>query len=250
MEMLEIGMARPFETFEDTALIKLALAGQDECFAVLIDRHVTAVRRRISSIVRNAADAEDILQEVLLKVWRHLSTFRSESSFRTWMTRVAMNEAWQSYRRQQCRPLCQTLADFNALASPGESPHQSLARLEVTQAILHAVAALPQKYRQVLILRDLEELSSEETAQSLQSSIPAVKTRLFRARLMLIATLQRSKIRRATSVKVGGQFDIPMTPSREDEPRRDYCGKDIAEEGRHSVENRKMFRRVSHDSSA
>lgn len=196
-------MTRPFATFDDTALIKLALAGQDECFAVLINRHMTAVRRRIGSMVRNAADAEDILQEVLLKVWRHLSTFRSESSFRTWMTRVAMNEAWQSYRRQQCRPLCQTLADFNALASPGESPHQSFARLEVTQAILRAVAALPEKYRQVLILRDLEELSSEETAKSLQSSVPAVKTRLFRARIMLITALRRSNVHGGSRVEVG-----------------------------------------------
>lgn len=191
--MPEIAMTPPLATFEDSALIKLALAGQTECFAVLMDRHLVAVRRRIASMVGNAADAEDVLQEVLVTVWRHLSTFRSESSFRTWMTRVAINEVLQSYRRERCRPLCLTLVDLNAFASLDESPYQSLARVELAQVIRSAVAGLPAKYRQVLILRDLKELSERETAQWLELSIPAVKTRLFRARLMLLAALQRSK---------------------------------------------------------
>ena len=92
-------MAPPLATFEDSALIKMALAGQTECFTVLTNRHLPAVRRHIVSIVPNRTDADDLLQEVLLKVWLHLSTFRSESSFRTWMTRVAINEALQSFRQ-------------------------------------------------------------------------------------------------------------------------------------------------------
>ncbi len=88
-------MTPSLATSEDSTLIKLALAGQAECFAVLMDRHLVAVRRRICSMVGNASDADDLLQEVLLKVWRRLSTFRSESSFRTRMTRVAINEALQ-----------------------------------------------------------------------------------------------------------------------------------------------------------
>jgi RNA polymerase sigma-70 factor, ECF subfamily len=186
-------MAPPLATFEDSALIKMALAGQTECFTVLTNRHLPAVRRRIGSIVSNTTDADDLLQEVLLKVWLHLSTFRSESSFRTWMTRVAINEALQSYRRERCRPLCQTPGDLAALASHGESPYQSLARTEATQAVRSAVAGLPANYRQILILRDLEELSVRETAKCLQSSIPSVKTRLFRARLMLLAALRRPR---------------------------------------------------------
>ena len=109
------------------------------------------------------------------------------------MTRVAINEALQSYRRQRYSPLFQSLRDLDGLASHGESPDQSLARVEVTQAIRTAVAGLPAKYRQILILRDLEEFSVRETAQCLQSSIPAVKTRLFRARLMLLTALQRTR---------------------------------------------------------
>jgi RNA polymerase sigma-70 factor (ECF subfamily) len=189
-------MTPPLASLEDSTLIKLALEGHAECFTVLMDRHLVAVRRRIGSMVRNATDADDIIQEVLLKVWRHLSTFRAESSFRTWMTRVAINEAMQSYRRQRSTPHCQAPGDLDAFASPSESPLQSLARVEVARAVRSAVVRLPAKYRQVLILRDFEELGVRETAYWLQSSIATVKTRLFRARHMLLRTLQRSRIRR------------------------------------------------------
>jgi RNA polymerase sigma-70 factor (ECF subfamily) len=179
---------------EDSALIEMILAGQGECFTILMDRHLAAVRRRIRSMVGSAADADDLVQEVLLKVWLRLSTFRSESSFRTWMTRVAINEALQAHRRERCRPpRSQELRDLDTFASPVESPYRSLARTEVIHAVRNAVMKLPAKYRQVLILRDLEQLSTNETAQSLQASIPAVKTRLVRARLMLLAGLQPSK---------------------------------------------------------
>ncbi len=188
-------MSPPLATFEDNTLIKLTLAGQVECFKVLIDRHLAAVRKRIYSMARNAADADDILQEVLLKVWRHLATFRSESSFRTWVTQVAINEARQSYRRERSRSACQPLRDLDAFASPGESPHQTLARAEVTQAVRSAIVGLPAKYREVLILCDLDQLSTRETAQWLKASIPAIKTRLFRGRLMLLAALQSSRTR-------------------------------------------------------
>jgi RNA polymerase sigma-70 factor, ECF subfamily len=190
----EIAMASPLATFDDSALIKLALQGQTECFAVLLDRHLAAIKKCIGSMVRNTTDADDLLQEVLLKVWRHLSTFRSESSFRTWMTRVAVNEALQSYRREQRRPLCAANWNLDVLTSPSDSPLQSLTRAETTRVVRKAVVELPAIYSRVLILRDLEQLSIRETAQRLQSSVPAVKTRLFRARLMLLAVLRGSKI--------------------------------------------------------
>ena len=183
-------MTASIATFEDSTLIKLALAGQVECFSVLMDRHLGTVKRRIESMAPNATDLDDILQEALLKVWRHLATFRSECSFRTWMTRVAMNEVLQSYRMKRRNPLCQALGDLDAFASQVESPHQSFARLEATKTVRSALAGLPAKYRQVLILRDIEQLTAGETAESLQSTIPAVKTRLFRARLMLSEALK------------------------------------------------------------
>lgn len=187
-------MSPALAAVEDNALIEMALAGQSECFTLLMDRHLAAVRRRVRSMVRSAADLDDLLQEVLLKVWLHLSTFRSESSFRTWMTRVAINEALQAHRREQCRlPCSQELRDLDTFASPDESPYRSLARNEAIQAVRNAVMKLPAKYSQVLILRDLDQVNTLETAQSLQASVPAVKTRLLRARLMLLARLQRSR---------------------------------------------------------
>ena len=189
-----IAIAPSLATLKDSTLIALALAGQTECFAVLVNRHGGPVRRRIASMVRNAADADDVLQEALLKVWRHLLTFRSESSFRTWMTRVAINEALQSYRRQKLSPLCEAPGDLDAVDSKGESPHQSLVRAELTQAVHSAIGRLRATDKQILTLRDLQQLSERETAQCLNSSIAAVKTRLFRARLMLRAEFQRSPI--------------------------------------------------------
>ena len=224
-------MTPTFATFEDSALIKLALAGQAECFAVLMDRHLFAIRRRISSMVQNPADAEDVLQEVSLKVWRRLSTFRSESSFRTWMTRVAINEALQSFRQEQRRPLCQALENLESVASSDESPYQSFSRVETTRAVRRAVAELPAKHRDVLILRDLRELSARETAQSLESTVPAVKTRLFRARLMLLAAVQRSRLRGLVSA----EREVRGNPQRE-------------ARASHHVENRKVFEPAGHDS--
>src|ERR1700726_4278319 len=100
-------MDTPLAKLEDSALIERAMAGEAECFAALVDRHASAVKVCIRSMARNSTDADDVLQEVLLKVWRSLSTFRREASFRTWMTRVAVNEVLQSYRQAQRRPTCQ-----------------------------------------------------------------------------------------------------------------------------------------------
>ena len=182
-------------------------------------------------MVQNPADAEDVLQEVSLKVWRRLSTFRSESSFRTWMTRVAINEALQSFRQEQRRPLCQALENLESVASSDESPYQSFSRVETTRAVRRAVAELPAKHRDVLILRDLRELSARETAQSLESTVPAVKTRLFRARLMLLAAVQRSRLRGLVSA------EREVRGNRQREARAS-----------HHVENRKVFEPADHDS--
>jgi RNA polymerase sigma-70 factor, ECF subfamily len=207
--MTEMAMAPQLTTFEDSALIQLALAGETECFTVLMDRHLASVRRCIGAMVRNPTEADDILQEVLLKVWLHLSTFRSQSSFRTWLTRVAINEALQAYRRGQRRPICRAPGDFDTFASPNESPLQSFARAETTQFVRKAVVELPAKYRQVLILREFQQLTAREVAQSLQLTVPAVKTRLFRARLMLVAALQQTNVRgwiRGGSRKAASSF--------------------------------------------
>jgi RNA polymerase sigma-70 factor (ECF subfamily) len=194
----EISMTPSLATFEDSTLIELTLAGQNECFTVLMDRHLTAVRRCIICMVRNGTDVDDLLQEVLLKVWRHLSSFRSEASFRTWMTRIAVNEVLQSYRRQHQRPICQPLEDLEVFICPGESPYQSFVRAETSKTVRTVVEQLPKKYRHVLILREFEQLSTREAAESLQATVATVKSRLLRARLMLSAGLKQKSAPQAS----------------------------------------------------
>lgn len=169
----------------------MAIAGRNDCFSLLMDRHLAAVKRRLRFMVSNEADLEDLVQETQLKAWRNLDTFRSESNLRTWMTRIAINEACQLYRRSKCKRLCEPLHETIAL--PEESADQRLLRAEATAALRCAMARLPPKYQDVLMLRDLCELGGEETARRLRTTVQAMKTRLFRARLMLSTELRKSR---------------------------------------------------------
>ena len=184
-------MTDPIARFDDRTLIKLAVAGQAECFSVLMNRHGTAVKRYIEKIVKNRSDVEDIVQDTFLKAWLSLSTFRFESNFRTWVTRVAINEVLALYRRQRCRPFCPEPANFDTFRSSCGSPDEALARSEARRTVRSAIAELPEKYREILILCELEQLSMDEAARQLKSSISLVKTRLFRARHMLSAAVNK-----------------------------------------------------------
>jgi RNA polymerase sigma-70 factor (ECF subfamily) len=177
---------------EDNTLILMALAGQAECYSVLMARHTMAVQTCIKSIVGNISDVDDIVQDTFMKAWSHLSSFRFESSFRTWITRVAMNEALSLYRRQKSRPICVAVENLEIFSSIGDSPEQILARSEKRLRVRTAVERLPRKYRDILVLCDLDDLGTQETARRLKSSIPLVKTRLFRARHMLSRALQKA----------------------------------------------------------
>jgi RNA polymerase sigma-70 factor (ECF subfamily) len=207
-------MTPSLATLKDSTLIKMALSGQTECFAILTNRHLPAVRRRISSIVRNTTDADDVLQETLLKVWCHLSTFRSKSNFRTWMTRVAINEALQAFRRERSTRISRVFIDLDTFASLVESPVESLTRAEVTRIVRNAVVQLPADYRRAVVLRYLEQLTLTETAQWLHSSIPAMKSRLFRARLMVLTALRRPGDPESVNANdTSANSDGPRTPS-------------------------------------
>jgi RNA polymerase sigma-70 factor (ECF subfamily) len=174
---------------DDGTLIKLTLGGQVECFGLLMDRHLAAVRGRIRGMTRGVPDADDIMQEVQLKVWKCLGSFRSESSFRTWMTQIAINETLQFFRRVKHQPLSHDPSELAFLPSPNDSPFHTYVRKEMAHRVRTAVEELPVKYRQVLILRDFQEHSLCETARELQVTLPAVKTRLFRARAALSKAL-------------------------------------------------------------
>jgi RNA polymerase sigma-70 factor (ECF subfamily) len=176
---------------DDSLLINLVLTGNAECFGVLMDRHLGAVKGRIRAMTRCTSDAEDIMQEVQLKTWRYLGSYRSEASFRTWMIRIAINEALQFYRKANSLPVVYDHVELADLRSPSESPLQACVRAELTEGLKAAVERLPEKYKQVVVLHNLQELSLEETAQALQATKPAVKTQLFRAKAALSKALLR-----------------------------------------------------------
>ena len=178
---------------KDNALIKHTLAGNTECFNILVDRHISAVRKRIRLMSRNTSDEDDLVQEVFLKAWRHLPSFRSDASFRTWITRIATNEVLQLHRKTANSPLLPATFDLDIFASPIESPERSLQRAETAQIVRRAIAGLPPIYRQIAGLRYLKQLSEEETARHMQASIALVKIRLFRARRLLSAALNQQE---------------------------------------------------------
>jgi RNA polymerase sigma-70 factor (ECF subfamily) len=143
--------------------------------------------------VKNEADAEDIAQEAFLKAFRNLSTFRAESKFRTWLLGITLNEARSRLRRQTIVRMesLDDPPDDGGVVSPAllrdwsEIPSEALERQEIRQKLREAVISLPTIYRQVFQLRDVEELSVKETADALGTSVPSVKVRLHRARMML-----------------------------------------------------------------
>ncbi|MBV8729253.1 MAG: RNA polymerase sigma factor [Acidobacteriia bacterium] len=189
-------MATAITAFEDNTLIQRTLAGQQECFGILMARHSLPIKRRIQAMVRNTTEVEDLLQETVLNVWRHLSTFRAESSFRTWMQRVAVNVVLQSFRTERSRPICETVDDLSALVFCGETPDDCFARNEVTLRIRDAIMSIPQPYRQAVFLRHIEGYGLQEIAERLRSSVPAIKSRLHRARRMLAEALKESQPKR------------------------------------------------------
>lgn len=181
-------------SLSDKALIQMTQAGRNECFDVLMDRHLWVIRKRVDSMIPNKAEAEDVLQIAQLKAWVHLSSFRGDSSFRSWITRIAMNEALQSYRRARIARECDA-TEVEGLAAPTGCPERCYAHREMAVRLSEAIYRLPAIFREIVVLRELRELTVEETARELKSNRQLVKTRLFRARAMLSKALLSNKVR-------------------------------------------------------
>jgi RNA polymerase sigma-70 factor (ECF subfamily) len=131
-----------------------------------------------------------VAQEAQLKVWINLS--RSDSSFRPWMVRIAINESLQWHRREK-RRLQGGAEELDGLAASTESAFQAYAREEAANAVRRMIHQLPTKFRQIVVLRGVGELSIKEAARALNASAQSTKTRLFRARRMLAETLRQSE---------------------------------------------------------
>ena len=178
----------------ESRLIERVQSGDNEAFYELVHPHERSVFLAALSILRNESDAEEVAQEAILKAFRNLSRFRGEAKFSTWLIQITINEARMKVRKDR-RYLYDSLENGHRSADGDymprdfadwrEIPSQALDRKELRQALAQALALLPEKYRSVLVLRDVQKLSIHETAQILGISEQNVKTRLSRARLQM-----------------------------------------------------------------
>lgn len=183
----------PAQQLREAALIQRVRDGERDLFYELIQPYERRVYSAAFAILRNAADAEDAAQEAVLKAFRNLRQFRAEARFSTWLIQIAVNEA-RMRRRKEHADLMEPIADRQDesgnytprdFADWREIPSETLERKEIREKLAEALASLGEIYREVFVLRDMQHLSIEETANALGISTASVKTRLLRARLML-----------------------------------------------------------------
>ncbi len=174
-------------------LISRVQGGEGELFYALVRPYERRVYAAALSILRNEADAEDVAQEAMLKAFANIRQFRAEARFSTWLIQITVNEALMRRRRERT-VVMEGIDDRRDeegeyvprdFADWREIPSEALERKEIRQRLAGALAVLDQKYREVFMLRDMEHLNIQETAETLGISAAAVKTRLLRARLML-----------------------------------------------------------------
>ncbi|HEY7209488.1 MAG TPA: RNA polymerase sigma factor [Bryobacteraceae bacterium] len=185
--------------FDESALVARAKAGDAAAFSELVEHYDRRVFRMAKQITQNDDDAEDVLQEAFLKAYTHLDDFQGNSKFYTWIVRIAVNEALMKLRKRRADrsvPLDEPIDTgedevAREIAVWDDNPEDVYSREELTEILDEAVQSLKPAYRTVFVLRDIEELSIEETAEALGLSISAVKSRLLRARLQLREKLTR-----------------------------------------------------------
>jgi RNA polymerase sigma-70 factor, ECF subfamily len=185
--------------FDESELVAKARTGDLEAFNALVNRYERKIYRLAKHITQNDEDAEDVLQETFLKAYEHLKDFQGQSKFYTWIVRIGVNESLMKLRKRRSDrtvPLDEpvdTGEDTVAreIAVWDENPEQRYSREELGKILDEAVDTLRPAFRTVFVLRDIEELSTEETAEALKISVPAVKSRLLRARLQLREKLTR-----------------------------------------------------------
>jgi len=184
----------------DDALVARAKQRDFEAFETLVARYEDKVYRLAFRFVRNETEAKEIVQETRLSVWRKLDGFKGDAQFSSWLYRVTANAALMRLRAQRRHPEVSTEelepgfldthpATLGPMTAPGDNwarrPDEELQSEEVRHQIQDAIDALPEIYRTVFLIRDVDGMSTEETAQALGLSIPTVKTRLHRARMAL-----------------------------------------------------------------
>jgi len=208
------GLVQAFAAEPDEALIKRICAGETACFEVLMRRHNERIYRTVRAILGDDADVEDVMQQAYVNAFTHLHQFEDRTQFSTWLIRIALHEAFgrrRKMRRSESMTDTQSNADdrgelMDTIASPQPDPERQAYARELHRVLEAAVDTLPDTYRTVFMLREIEGLSTSETGEGLGLGEEAVKTRLHRARAM---------IRRAVTARIGAvaagsfQFQAP-----------------------------------------
>ena len=183
---------------DEPILVASAKAGEISAFETLVGRYEGKIYRLTLNITQNREDAEDAMQEAFLKAFEHLGEFEGNSRFYTWLVRIAVNQALMKLRKR--RPNVVSLDEQvdtgeelvqRDVQDWGPSPGDRYEQVELSRILSSAIAELDPPFRIVFQLRDIEQLSTEETADALKLSVPAVKSRLLRARLKLRQKLDR-----------------------------------------------------------
>src|SRR5215831_16287250 len=184
---------------DELKLVHAAKAGDISAFEELVKRYDRNVFRIAQHITQNREDAEDVVQDAFLKAYQNLEQFQGQSKFYTWLVRIAVNEALMRLRRRRPERMVSLDEDVKTeddsvpreVADWAPNPEQLYNQSELKDILTRTIQGLPPGFRTVFVLRDVEGLSTEETAQALELSIPAVKSRLLRARLQLRERLSR-----------------------------------------------------------
>jgi len=195
---------------EEMQLVRRAKRGDDQAFEELVRRYDRNVFRIAQHITQNREDAEDVVQEAFLKAYRNLAKFQEQSKFYTWLVRIAVNEALMKLRRRKPERTVSLDEEVKTeddslpreVADWSPNPEQMYNQAELREILTRTIQGLPSGFRTVFVLRDVEGLSTEETAEALELSIPAVKSRLLRARLQL-----RERLNRFFQKKASGDGD-------------------------------------------
>src|SRR6267154_3703029 len=184
---------------DELSLVRAAKQGDDAAFEELVRRYDRNVFRIAQHITQNREDAEDVVQEAFLKAYGNLAKFQEQSKFYTWLVRIAVNEALMKLRRRRPERTVSLDEDIKTeddsvpreVADWSPNPEQQYNQAELRDILTRTIQGLPATFRTVFVLRDVEGLSTEETAEMLGLSVPAVKSRLLRARLQLRERLNK-----------------------------------------------------------
>ena len=185
--------------FDEAPLLERARGGDVRAFSDLVAKYERKIYRLAKHITQNDEDAEDVLQETFLKAYEHFSEFQGNSKFYTWIVRIAVNESLMKLRKRKSDRTVSMDENIDTgeetvvreIAVWEENPEQRYSREEIRRILDEAIDSLKPSFRTVFLLRDVEDLSTEETAEALGLSVPAVKSRLLRARLQLREKLTR-----------------------------------------------------------